>query len=80
MMTLPGVGLGQGRVWMVRGSEVEVTTSARCDWGRAKSVDMFVLDLLMFCHSLEHNRIYWDRHSLYNFSVKTKVFESHTAD
>ena len=33
-MALPGVGVGVGRSWTVRGEVVEVTTRARWDLGR----------------------------------------------
>jgi len=44
-IALPGVGAGVGRVWIVGGSDVEVTTRARWDWGRDGGVD--IVDLVM---------------------------------
>ena len=46
MTTLPGVGLGHGSFWTVRGSEVELMTRARCKWGSSDVMDMIDLVLI----------------------------------
>ncbi len=47
-MALPGVGVGVGRVWTVRGEVVEVTTRARWVWGRVEDIFVLVVFLVKF--------------------------------